>query len=88
MCIRDRFNVDLNDLGNTINDLSLARNATVGGGDFNLKAGWYYSRQTIAMDWLWNPYLQTLSGRSRRLDAVAGEGAMLTKSGLLSYGQP
>lgn len=82
------FNVDLNDLGNTINDLSLARNATVGGGDFNLKAGWYYSRQTIAMDWLWNTYLQTLSGRSRLLDAVAGDGGMLTQSGLLSYGQP
>lgn len=82
------FNVDLKDLGNTVNDLSLARDFDAGGGDLNVKAGWYYSRQNIEMDWLWNTYVQTLSSRSRLLDVVAADGSALSQSGLSAYGQP
>ncbi|MFC3655015.1 TonB-dependent receptor plug domain-containing protein [Xanthomonas hyacinthi] len=83
------FNVHLNDLGNAVNDLSLARDFGNGdGGNFNLKAGWYTSRQKIDADWTWNSYVQSLSQRSRLLDVIAADGSALSQNGLYAYGVP
>ncbi|WP_295960199.1 TonB-dependent receptor [uncultured Xanthomonas sp.] len=83
------FNVHLNDLGNAVNDLSLARDFGSGdGGNLNLKAGWYTSRQTIDVDWTWNSYVQSLGHRARLLDVVAADGSLRSQDGLYAYGVP
>nr|WP_185823293.1 TonB-dependent receptor [Xanthomonas sp. GW] len=83
------FNTRINDLGNAVNDLSLARDFGNGaGGNVNLKAGLYSSRQVIDMDWTWNSYVQSVSSRSRLLDVVAADGSLLSQNGLYAYGVP
>lgn len=83
------FNVHLNDLGNAVNDLSLARDFGSGdGGNLNLKAGWYTSRQTIDVDWTWNSYVQSLGHRPRLLDVLAADGSLRSQDGLYAYGVP
>jgi len=84
------FNVKLNDLSNTTNDLNLAREFATGadGGALNLKFGLYTARQTIDMDWLWTSYVQSLEHRSQLLDVYTAGGAPLSQDGVYAYGQP
>jgi outer membrane receptor protein involved in Fe transport len=83
------FNVYLNDLSNTVNDLSFDRDFQLGNGSvLNVKVGDYLSRQNIDMDWAMNSYLQTLSRNSRLLNVVSASGTVLSQDGLYAYGQP
>ena len=85
------FNTTLNDLGNYANDLKLTRSFGVGdGGNLDLSAGYYASRQNIDMDWVWNSYLQELrgDGRSALIDVYSAANVNLSDNGLYAYGVP
>lgn len=85
------FNTTLNDLGNYANDLKLTRSFGVGdGGNLDLSAGYYASRQNIDMDWVWNSYLQELrgGGNSALIDVYSAANVNLSNNGLYAYGVP
>lgn len=85
------FNTTLNDLGNYANDLKLTRSFGVGdGGNLDVSAGYYRSRQNIDMDWVWNSYLQELrgGGNSALLDVISATSVNLSDNGLYAYGVP
>jgi outer membrane receptor protein involved in Fe transport len=84
------FNVELNDLGNFANDLSLSK--TFDSRDFGstrVTAGYFKSGQAIVQDWHWNTYLQEVKGKNSALLDVAGaNGSLSSQNGLLAYGEP
>ena len=84
------FNTEINDFGNAINDLQLAKAFGLSGKrNLNLLFGYYKSRQTINMDWTWNSYLLELKGdNAALLDVVDGTGAVVSRRGLYAYGVP
>lgn len=85
------FNTEINDFGHYANDIKLTRSFGVGdGGNLDLSAGYYASRQNIDMDWVWNSYLQELrgDGRSARLDVISAANVNLSDNGLYAYGVP
>ena len=79
------FNVEINDLGGFTNDLKLSKSF----GDATLTAGFYKARQNIAMDWVWNSYLQEVKGDNAALvNVVNAQGTVLSANGLYAYGVP
>lgn len=79
------FNVEINDLGGFTNDLKLSKSF----GDATLTAGFYKARQNIAMDWVWNSYLQEVKGDNAALvNVVNAQGTVLSANGLFAYGVP
>lgn len=81
------FNTKINAFDNTTNDLRLSRSAALGGGKLDLAAGFYRSRQTIAMDWLWSSYLLEAKGDNAALIDVRDAGGLLqSDGGLVAYG--
>jgi TonB dependent receptor len=83
------FNTEINDFGNTINDLQLAKSFELPSANLDLRLGYYKSRQSIDMDWTWNSYLQELSGDDAALlDVVDRNGALRSDGGLYAYGVP
>ena len=58
-----------------------------GSSSLDLTAGFYKSRQTIDMDWLWSSYLLEAKGDNAALiDVRNGAGALQTDGGLVAYG--
>lgn len=83
------FDVEINDFGNAMNDLKLSRAFDVGGVSVDVTAGYYKSRQTIAMDWLWNTFVMEVKGdNAALLDVYNSAGTKLTQAGLAAYGVP
>lgn len=84
------FDVEINDFGNAQNDLQLGRHFELAGdASLDLKAGYYSSRQSIDMDWLWNSYLLELKGEDAALlNVLDGSGNNLSEGGLYAYGVP
>ncbi len=84
------FNTEINDFGNVANDLQLTKSFDVGDdAQVHLKLGYYKSRQTINMDWVWNSYLMELQGdNAALLDVVAADGSLRSVNGLYAYGVP
>lgn len=81
------FNTQLNDLGNTFNDLKLNRLFKVGSAEVEVTGGLFSSTQEINMDWVWNAYLMEVKGRDAALvDVFNAQGAKLTDNGLIAYG--
>jgi len=82
------FNTKLRSLNNVTNDLKLSRKFEMGGSSsLDLTAGFYKSRQTIDMDWLWSSYLLEAKGDNAALiDVRNGAGALQTDGGLVAYG--
>ena len=81
------FNTKLNSLNNVTNDLRLSHSADLGGGKLDFVAGFYKSRQTIDMDWLWSSYLMEAKGDNAALINVSDAGgALQTDNGLVAYG--
>ena len=60
------------------------------GGNLDVSAGYYRSRQNIDMDWVWNSYLQELrgGGNSALLDVISATSVNLSDNGLYAYGVP
>jgi len=84
------FDVEINDFGNAMNDLKLSRSFEPAGlGSIDVTVGYYKSRQTIAMDWLWNTFLMEVKGdNAALLDVYDSAGTKLTQAGLAAYGVP
>jgi len=83
------FDVEINDFGNAMNDLKLSRSFEADGVTVDVTAGYYKSRQTIAMDWLWNSFAMEVKGdNAALLDIYNSAGTKLTQTGLLAYGVP
>ncbi|MFM9934914.1 MAG: TonB-dependent receptor domain-containing protein [Novosphingobium sp.] len=82
------FNTKLRSLNNVTNDLKLSRKFETGGGSsLDLTAGFYKSRQTIDMDWLWSSYLLEAKGDNAALiDVKNAAGVLQTDGGLVGYG--
>lgn len=81
------FDTEINDFGNFANDFKLTREIMLGDGFLDVTAGFYKSRQSINMDWLWNSYLLEVKGdKAALLDVVDANGAVVTENGLVSYG--
>lgn len=84
------FDVEINDFGNFANDAQLTRSFDfAGGGSLDVQIGYYRSRQSIDMDWLWNSYLLEVKGDGARLvDVMNASGELVTQNGLIAYGVP
>lgn len=84
------FNSEINDLGNTANDLQLSRVFELSAGrSLEFRAGYYKSRQNIALDWTWNSYLQEVKGNNGALiDVFAADGTAFSQNGLYAFGVP
>ena len=84
------FDVEINDFGNTMNDLKLSRSFNLDGiGAVDVTLGYYKSNQNISMDWLWNAYLSEVKGdNGALLDVFTSGGAKVSQNGLLAYGVP
>lgn len=82
------FNTKLRSLNNVTNDLKLSRKFDMSGGSsLDLTAGFYKSRQTIEMDWLWSSYLLEAKGDNAALiDVKNAAGVLQTDGGLVGYG--
>lgn len=81
------FNTKLRSLDNITNDLKINRKFEMGSGSLDLTAGFYKSRQTIDMDWLWSSYLLEAKGDNAALiDVKNAAGVLQTDGGLVSYG--
>lgn len=66
------FNVSLDDLGNTINDINVKKNVVLSDeSDLNLVAGLYESTQQVGLTWNFNQYLMTIDGSKPALVSSA-----------------
>lgn len=84
------FNTEINDFGNFNNDLRLKKTFDMDGDTtVNVMAGYYKSRQTIDMDWIWNTFLLEVKGDNAALiDVTDASGNLVTENGLAAYGVP
>lgn len=81
------FDVDLNNMSNFMNDLRITKKIESAG--VGITAGYFKSIQNISMSWLWNSYLQEVSGSDARLlDVTDASGNSLSENGLYAYGTP
>lgn len=79
------FDAKLNNFNNFINDFKLKKDL----GKAKLAAGYYKSSQNINMDWLFNSYLTSLSGKDAvPLNISTAGGTALSSNGLFAYGVP
>lgn len=77
------FNVGIDDLGNTLNDLKVSKAFTFPDfGKLTTAAGLYYSKQNVGMTWNFNQYLMEATGSSPALIASPDTNA----SGQLAQG--
>lgn len=81
------FNTKLNSLNNVTNDLRLSHSTEWDGSKIDLSLGFYKSRQTIDMDWLWTSYLLEAKGENAALiDVKNAAGVLQTDGGLVAQG--
>ena len=79
------FNVDLNNLDNTANDLRFNKSIDLSDEtELNLGAGWYYAQQTLDLTWHFNQYLLQLTERNPAL--IANDQTSNSSPGLLAQG--
>ena len=79
------FDTELNNFNNIVNDLKISRKM----GNAHFTFGYYFSKQSLSMSWLWNSYLTELNGKDARLlDVYKADGTKLSQNGLYAYGVP
>lgn len=79
------FNVSLDDLGNTINDINIKKNVILSDdSDLNVVAGLYESIQQVDLTWNFNQYLMTIDGSKPALVSSAATSASIP--GLIARG--
>lgn len=76
---------DMNDMGHVGNDIAITGKLPVGAGQITARAGWYYSRQTINMDWHWNMSVKTGLTDPVLVNLFAADGTRLSDNGLTGY---
>ena len=75
------FNVKINDLGNTVNDLKVSKSRTVDGAKVNTSFGLFTMNQAINMDWQWSSYLLSLSGTNPQVIDIKRNGTSINTQG-------
>lgn len=75
------FNVKINDLGNTVNDLKATKSFTSDGAKVNTTVGLFSMTQAINMDWQWSSYLLSLNGASPAVIDIKRNGAKINPTG-------
>ncbi|MBS0477516.1 MAG: TonB-dependent receptor [Proteobacteria bacterium] len=77
----------MKDVGSFANDLTLNAKFDAGGARITARGGWFFMRQTIAMDWRLNNVTQTLdsNGTAVPLDLFNAAGAQLYANGLSGF---
>jgi outer membrane receptor protein involved in Fe transport len=79
------FDTELNKFDNLVNDFKVSKSF----GAANFALGYYLSKQSISMSWLWNSYLTDVNGEAARMvDVYAADGTKLSQNGLYAYGVP
>ena len=79
------FDTKLNNFNNIVNDFKISKKID----NLNLTAGYYFSKQSLSMSWLWNSYLTDLNGKDAKLlDVYKADGTKLSQNGLYAYGVP
>lgn len=79
------FNVSLDDLGNTINDINIKKNVILSEeSDLNVVAGFYESIQQVGLTWNFNQYLMTIDGSKPALVSNAATSDSIP--GLIAWG--
>ncbi len=77
---------NIRDIGSFANDLVLSGKYDLGGIDMTARAGYFYMKQKIAMDWHVNKSLRELSGNNpSQLDLYTAAGAKITQAGISGY---
>ena len=77
---------NMSDMGSFVNDLVLAGEFDVAGGELTTRAGFFYMDQTIAYDWHVNRSTRELSGNNpSQLDLFDAAGNQLTYQGISGY---
>lgn len=80
------INVQLPDMGNMVNDLSLGKNFKLGDGtSMDVKGGLFHSRQNVVQRWMISERLVEVGKNGAVLDAYNSAGAALTTAGLTGY---
>jgi outer membrane receptor protein involved in Fe transport len=77
---------NIRDIGSLANDLKLAGDFELGGATLTARAGFFYMKQDIAMDWHVNKSTREVSGNNpSQLDLFDAAGARLTFEGISGY---
>lgn len=75
------FNVKINDLGNTVNDIKVSKSHAMDGAKVNTSFGLFTMNQAINMDWQWSSYLLSLSGTNPRVIDIVSGGTSINTQG-------
>jgi outer membrane receptor protein involved in Fe transport len=77
---------NIRDIGSTANDFKITGNYDTGFGAVTARAGYFYMKQDIAMDWHVNKSLREVSGNNpSQLDLYDAAGNKLTQEGISGY---
>jgi outer membrane receptor protein involved in Fe transport len=77
---------NIRDIGSFADDLVLSGKYNLGALDLTARAGYFYMKQKIAMDWHVNKSLRELSGDNpSQLDLYTAAGAKITQAGVSGY---
>lgn len=75
------FNVKINDLGNTVNDIKVSKSRNVDGAKVSTTFGLFTMNQSINTDWQWSSYLLSLSGTNPQVIDIMRNGASINTLG-------
>ncbi len=79
------FDTKLNNFNNIVNDLKISKKLD----NVNFTFGYYFSKQTLSMSWIWNSYFTELNGTDAKLlDVYKADGTKMSQNGLYAYGVP
>jgi len=79
------FDTELHNLNLMVNDLKVSKKL----GKANVTLGYYLSRQSISMPWVWNSFVTDVNGKDAKpLDVYAADGTKYSQNGLYAYGVP
>ncbi len=76
---------DMTGMDHWANDLGVTGKFDLGTGKVTGRAGWYHSRQQIAMNWHWNASLTEATPNGALIDLYSANGTRLTDAGLTGY---
>jgi outer membrane receptor protein involved in Fe transport len=81
-------NLRYNSLDNVTNDLRGSRSWKIGGGEFTATAGFYKSRQTLDVTYLWSSVIQDVrgGGNASLIDVTSSTGVAITQQGFYGFG--
>lgn len=79
------INTQLPDMGNLVNDLSVAKQFKTDVGTMDLRGGLFYSRQNVVQRWMISERVMEAGRDGAVIDVYDAAGAALTSAGLTGY---